>query len=498
MAANRRVERDMLPVSLLVALVVAFGIDPPPAGVPPSDVAFRLLEMCGGISLVAILSLGLGLWIASQVPQDGLPTSRVRRRYARGFRVLTVISLVVYGWIIHSVGWSRVVRSNWGFESLGLLNDILVFLPFLIIQGLIWWGQYLADRALHIRMPAAPTGQLFRYLLLKSRQSLGLILPIIVLFVIRRDVFSRLWPAWEENAVSEPIEIALLGSVVLIAAPLFIRLAWPTRSLPDGPLRRRLARVAERAGFRFTDILIWDTGGAVLNACVTGIVPGFRYVLLTDSLVETMTPVEVAAVFGHEIGHVAHRHLLYFGFFFAGSLGILALFADGVSRASRLMPPVPWLANWMSPPASEIAQEVAMLILLGLYFWLVFGHLSRRFERQADVFGSKVVSCERADCSPHIDLDGEARAEGARGAALPLCRTGLRTFSEALAIVAQCNGIEFARRSWRHGSIANRIGFLERLERDRGLERRFQRELWRLRVILGLVMAVALIAAALR
>lgn len=488
----------MLPLPLLIALIVAFGIDSSPADVPPSDVAYRLLEICGGISLVAILSLGLGLWIAAQVPEDGLPPSRLRRRYSRGFRILTVISLVVYGWIIHSVGWSRVVRTNWGFEGFGLLNDILVFLPFLVIQALIWGGQYLADRALHLRLPAASHGQLLRYLALKSRQSLGLSLPVILLFVVRRDVLSRLWPAWEKNPLAEPIEIALLGSVVLAVAPLFIRLAWPTRSLPDGALRRRLVRVAERAGFRFTDVLIWDTGGAMLNACVTGILPGFRYVLLTDTLVETMTPIEVAAVFGHEIGHVAHRHLLFFSFFFAGSLGILALVAEGVSRAARWIPHLPWLATWITPPATEVVEELAVLLMLGLYVWLVFGHLSRRFERQADVFGSKVVSCERPDCPPHHDPDGDVTWESTRISPLPLCRTGLRTFSEALAIVAQCNGMEFGRRSWRHGSIASRIGFLARLEHDPTLERNFQREVRALRLFLGFILLAGLIAVAWR
>ena len=60
-------------------------------------------------------------------------------------------------------------------------------------------------------------------------------------------------------ATASPIEIALLGTVVLLAAPLFIRFALPTRSLPDGPLRRRLERVAQRAGFRFSDVRVWDT-----------------------------------------------------------------------------------------------------------------------------------------------------------------------------------------------------------------------------------------------
>jgi STE24 endopeptidase len=484
----------------MIALIVAFGFDPSRAGIPAPDVGFRLLETCGGISVVAILSFGLGLWIASQVSDGSMPTARVRRRHVRGLQLLTLIALLVYGWIIHSVGWGRLVRTNWGLGDLGLINDAIVFLPFLMIQLLIWWGQYYADRAFQARVERASPARLGRYLMVKSRQSLGLMLPLIFLFVMRRDVLGRLWPGWEENALASPIEIALLGTLVLIAAPLFIRFAWPTRSLPDGSLRRRLERVARRAGFRFTDVRVWDTGNSVLNACVTGILPGFRYVLLTDALVETMTPVEVAAVFGHEIGHIAHRHLLFFGFFFAGSLGVLTLLAEGVAAGLGWISHAPWMPGWASSDAGKLAQEGVVLLLVGLYFWLVFGHLSRRFERQADVFGSKVVSCEMAECPPHLDLDhelgGEPMAATSRGSRLPLCREGLRTFSQALAIVAQCNGMELGRRSWRHGSIASRIRFLQNLETEPGRERRFQREVAWLRLALGIVLILALSATA--
>ena len=58
--------------------------------------------------MVAALAFGLGLWVASRVSQTGLATSRLRRRYALGVRFLTGVALLVYGWIIHSVGWSRV------------------------------------------------------------------------------------------------------------------------------------------------------------------------------------------------------------------------------------------------------------------------------------------------------------------------------------------------------------------------------------------------------
>ena len=79
----------------------------------------------------------------------------------------------------------------------------------------------------------------------------------------------------------------MLGTLVLAISPFFIRLAWPTRPLPEGPLRRRLERIANRVGFRYTDVLVWDTGNMMVNACVTGILPGFRYVLLTDALIDS-------------------------------------------------------------------------------------------------------------------------------------------------------------------------------------------------------------------
>ena len=110
-----------------------------------------MLETFGGVTLVAALAFGLGLWVSFQVSHSGYATSRLRRRYALGVRILTVLSLVVFGWIIHSVGWSKMVRTNWGLGGLVLVDDFVVFLPYLCIQLLVWWGLFFAERALQIR-----------------------------------------------------------------------------------------------------------------------------------------------------------------------------------------------------------------------------------------------------------------------------------------------------------------------------------------------------------
>jgi len=486
----------MMPVSLLIALLLAFGIEPPATGVPRADVGACVLETCGGITLVAALAFGLGFWVAFEVSHSGHATSRLRRRYALGARLLTILSLVVYGWIIHSVGWSKLVRTNWGLSRLILVDDFAIFLPYLLTQLMVWWGLFFAERALQIRVGLGLARGLGRYLLLRSRQSLGLILPVILMYVVRRDVFGRFFPSWDESAVAEPVELGVLGALVLLISPLFVRLAWPARSLPSGPLRRRLERIAARVGFRFTDVLVWDTGGMMVNACVTGVMPGFRYVLLSDALVESLTPLEVAAVFGHEIGHVAHRHFLYFAFFFMGSLGVLSLLAEILSRSGPLLVELAWLSPWNPSVPSDVIEGVALLMALGLYFWVVFGQLSRRFERQADVFGSKIVSCDLVDCPPHTDLDNDRSPEPIRGRKPSLCPVGIRIFADALANVARYNGLDQNGRSWRHGSIAHRIAFLEGLERHPEREQRFQQGVLRFRLGLGVVLALAVFLSA--
>jgi STE24 endopeptidase len=462
-----------MPFSVFIALLIGFGLDISGPALPGSSVPLRVLETAGGVLLVGFLAFGLGGWVAARISHFGYASRRVLRRYIQGSRLLTIAGLGTYAWIIHGVGWSRLVLSNWGLRGAVLLDDLAVFAPFVLIQLLIWSGLYYADRALH-NVDSYP--RLSVCLTLKARQAIGLVLPVVLIFIVRQDVLGRLWPSWQENPAIEPLELAALGLLVLMASPLFIRLAWPTRSLPDGPLRRRLERVAERVGFRFNDLLIWDTRHLMVNACVTGVLPWFRYVLLSDALIDSLSPDEVAAVFGHEVGHVAHRHLPFFGFFFLGSLGVLALAARLFSLSETWIAGISWIPSDLLEPAGDLMEGAAVLGCLGLFFFFVFGQLSRRFERQADVFGCKVVSCDSPVCPPHLDPDEREAVSWPRySSASPLCPVGIQIFAHALESVAIHNGIDAKSPSWRHGSIASRIAFLENLQAQPDAESRFQR-----------------------
>src|SRR5262249_54095102 len=119
------------------------------------------------------------------------------------------------------------------------------------------------------------------------------------------------------------IVAVLLLAAVFVGMPWTLRLLLGLRPLPDGELRDRLLAASRRLNFRCSDILLWDTHGGGANAMVVGIVPMVRYVLLTDRLTTEMTGDEVEAVFGHEVGHVKHRHMLYYLGFLLISLTVV-------------------------------------------------------------------------------------------------------------------------------------------------------------------------------
>lgn len=482
-----------MPVSVLIALILAFGYDSG-AGAGPlrrSEIAAGCFWVVGGIASIALLSFILGRWTAWHIGRLGYVSSSLRRRYFWGSRLLGVLTLSLFGAMIHVGGWPRVVRAGFGLERVLLFPDVVIILPFLLAQLANWWGLYPAERLLRPAAGSNRAAGLPRYLTLKTRQTLGLLLPVLLVFSLGQDLLRKLLPGMALGAPTEPIGMALMGLLVLLGSPLFVRLAWPSRPLPPGPLRDRLERLASRFGFRCTDILIQDTGLTVVNAGVAGTLPWFRYVFLTDALVEDLSPNEIAAVFGHEIGHIAHRHLPYFGFFLFSSMALLGLVLGRVKQLVGTS--LPLFAVASNSSLAPMVEDWVGLILFGLYFFLVFGHVSRRFERQADVFGCRAVSCGVVDCPPHADLNG--RDTNDSRTRIPLCPVGIRTFATALGNVASLNGMAHGMRSWRHGSIRRRIAFVEALEGRPDAERQFQEGISRLRLGIAAVLIVAVFLA---
>ena len=426
------------------------------------------------------------------------------RRYDRGrfhhqiglFAVYLLV-LGVFGW-----GWAIGQLWRWNADTALPAAELLVLAPFVVAQLLAWSVYYDAERASHqavqrlltAESPAGAWLELERpgrasppafgsrgaYVLFQLRQRLALVFLPVLLLLIQKELLRLVpdpGPEWQGVVNGVGIAAVLL---VFAAMPWIVRLFLGLKPLPAGPLRDRLQTVARRLRFRCSNILVWNTRNGMANAMVIGIVPWVRYVVFTDRLLEDFTPEEIEAVFGHEIGHIRHHHMLYyFGFLTASVIVLGWLWAASPFRED--------LVRWMGASDHNYVADVPLAgVLLG-YIFVVFGFLSRRCERQADVFGCRTVSCPHLDCRGH-DGDLELTQRG-----LGLCATGINTFIRALEKVALVNGISRNRpgflQSWQHSTIARRVEFLQRVLLDPRVERRFQRRValvkWTLFLILG-------------
>ncbi len=478
-----------------------------------------------GAGLVVV---GLRAWLVTRRLVRSLekdPSSREQfvRRYERG-RFYT--QLLLFGYYILALlvfGWGWAIACFWqaptGPEGAATSlpgTELLLLAPFVLGQLLLWAFGYTADRALHppaasAPIPGAPSSRprrvgfdsRFAYILFQARQKLALVFLPVLLLIMQKELgrlFPELWRRWEGSA---NFVGCLMLLAVFVTLPWVVRLVLGLRPLPEGPLRQRLLASARRLRFRCSNLLLWNTRSGMANAMVIGLVPWIRYVVFTDRLVEEFSPEEVEAVFGHEAGHVKHQHMLYYLGFLMASVAVLGGFinlgADYLRAlaAQKALGEASWLA-WLGETLSLNGHGwVAIVPMVGLllsYIFVVFGFLSRRCERQADIFGCKAVSCNRPDCNGH-DPD-EPLPVGRLG----LCPTGTRTFIRALDKVAMVNGISRDRpgflQSWQHSTIAHRVEFLQRLLTDPTAETRFQRRValvkWALLVCLGCALTILL------
>ena len=416
-----------------------------------------------------------------------------RFRHQIGLFVVYILSLIVLGW-----GWS--VGELWKWDGTSLpAAELLVLAPFVAAQLLAWGIYYDAERAAHLAAhrslaesrngawldlerprPATPPefGSRASYIFFQLRQKLALVFLPVLLLLVQKELqrrFPETWQDWQK-AVNGIGILAFLA--VFAVMPWIVRLVLGLKPLPAGPLRDRLEAASRRLRFRCGDIMLWNTRNGMANAMVIGILPWIRYVIFTDRMLEDFSPEEIEAVFGHEIGHIRHHHIPYYFGFLTASVIVLGWLVTDVLKD--------W-SQFLAAGDKEYLAAVPMVgILLG-YIFVVFGFLSRRCERQADLYGCRAVSCRQAVCEGHASgVEPAPRGQG-------LCVTGINTFIRALEKVALVNGISRDRpgflQSWQHSTIGRRIEFLQRVRSDHGVEKRFQRRVALFKWAMFLVLA---------
>lgn len=426
-----------------------------------------------GACAYVIMAYGAARWCAA----FGL--RRLMRRTAGGrlgrgpaFAALaTQVYLVAALGGLMLAGWGSWIAQSGAIGSVPLIGKALALLPFAGALLAYWWAIYPLETAMRSRIraemalvgqPVLPTWSRGQYLSFNVRHHLLFVAVPAGAMIFVLDLLVLLGPRIGRTAATVAATAAAAG--IFLLAPVMIVRIWRTRPLPAGKLRQRLEELCRRVRLRYRDIRVWHTDGAVVNAGVMGLVAPVRYVLLSDGLLEQLDPDTVEAIFAHEAGHVVHQHILHL-FVFMGGLVLLC------GSSAR------WLAAWLP---TDSVQMLPVLLAAGTPCGWLFGMLSRRFERQADVFGAWWA---RPGGHDGHQSDSELSAEG------------VELFGNALLAVARLNGIHPKQRNFRHGSIEKRLEYLAALYRSGRGRAALDRHMRRIKMAIWALPAAGVAAA---
>lgn len=448
----------------LVLLIIAH--DEMPQGVAAPENAAEVLSA----TVTPMLAMMLLYWYASKRTLRKLDTDRAGRALRRMDRVGTFYRFSILGLFALALymGALELVRDTLcaitgafarrEVQRTILIDEVAILIPPLLMFFWAWFCSYPIDRRLReaalIRrfdegLPVHPVWTRGQFLLSQFRHQMVLVLAPLFALIAWREVVEIYAPAaigGPHGGATDPRPfITLVGAIIIfILTPIMIRHLWDTEPLPNGELRKRLQSLCKHHRVGVRQLLLWHTFGGLINAAVMGIFAPVRYILLTDALLEMMPARQVEAVMAHEIAHIKKHHMAWL---LASAMTTLVIFETAWTLLFQLVEPELTLLHY-----SHTGPVVTAISLAGaVACWaLVFGWISRRFERQADTFAVQHLSSETHSQAGHPGV--------------PLVTAeAVGVMTQALDQVARLNHIPIRRKSWRHGSIAWRQQYLRSL-----------------------------------
>lgn len=185
--------------------------------------------------------------------------------------------------------------------------------------------------------------------------------------------------------------ILLLFSGVMIAvvfamiflAPYFSRIFNKFTPLGDGELRDKLTALLEKNGYKVREIQVMDASRRTTksNAYFSGLGRS-KTIVLYDTLISSMTPDEIVAVFAHELGHGLHKDTFKNSFIGILQMVVIVLLTWLTVRTAAIYPDFGFDGRNYGF-ALVLVMVIEMPVLMPL-FSLIASSVSRSAEYRAD------------------------------------------------------------------------------------------------------------------
>ncbi len=371
-------------IYLIIAILI-FAIYQPAGnpGLPPGEAWLLAALLTAGFAAASRWLFGR---LAAAIGH--IDTYHADDRHSNLITRQSIMAIGLFAVMVHLLGLPLTMENWLLFKKLPTLLAIVFLLIFLLLLSIIWYNAYPSYRRLY-GSALSRRG----YIASNWRMSVPILIPWVMISLLADIIFALPFDAPKRFLATTAGEVIyFVGFLVFVAvfAPLVIQRLWACYPVEAGFYRARIQALCRRAGIGYRNIVYWPIfGGRMLTAGVMGIVRKYRYILVTESLLRSLTPEEVDAVIAHEIGHVKKHHLLYYIFFMACFMLIvfaandltiyLILFAEPLFKA---------ILGWGLDQATLLwsLHSAIFLAVFLVYFRFVFGYFMRNFERQADVY----------------------------------------------------------------------------------------------------------------
>jgi Zn-dependent protease with chaperone function len=369
------------------------------------------------------------------------------RFYHQATTQMSVVALVFYVLAIYGLGFKDLVHQIPYVDRSEALSGLLGLGGFALFLVLAWRVLFpLYRRLYHSRLSRR------RFVWSQLRFNLPIILPWLLVSALL-DMATLIPESDFKNRLDSPggelVFLLIFITVLMIIFPVLIKPLWGLKPLPAGPHRSIIRRFSQEHDFHYRDIMLWPLyEGEGLTAGVMGLWRRWRYILVTKAILRVLEPKELEAVIGHELGHIRHRHLFLYFFFFLGYL-VSAFFLIGTGSyllmASGSALDFLLTMDGRSDSYLSLVMSLPMLILMVVYFRFIMGMFLRAFERQADLYSYRITGA----------IDG---------------------LVGSLEKIALYSGQSRNLPSWHHYSVSERVDFLNRCRDNPALIRRHQKK----------------------
>jgi Zn-dependent protease with chaperone function len=359
---------------------------------------------------------------------------------------LSILAILLFAfdvWVLHLKTWLHAIP---GVGRLTAIHGLLAMMVFIFYLMTIWFFG-------HAVYGVAFRTQLTRrsFVLSNAKLHVPILFPWVSLSLLYDVLFFLPWPslqAFLRTKAGEMVFFSLFLLVLMIFMPRLIQSWWGCEPFPATEKAQALRDFLRERGFKYRQMVKWPIfEGRMLTAGIMGIVPRYRYILITESLVNILSVEELKAVLAHEMGHAKYRHLLFYLFFFLGfmflSFGLFDIFLYFLAAHPSFM-------NHVQAGDTEEASlfysllSLPILLTMFVYFRYVMGFFMRHFERQADLYSALSMGSPRQTIS-------------------------------SLEKIALLGGRIRDLPSWHHFSIRERVDYLWRTTTETGLVKKHSR-----------------------